>query len=69
LTGIREKTLKRDKEIYDAYVAGVSPYIIAEMLKTSRGNIYNAIKRYTDPVEFRDQEFKYEAKTKRKRDE
>lgn len=68
MTGLRKKTLERDKQIYDAYNAGVSVCIIAATLKTSRGNIYNCIKRYTDPVGFREREFKYEIKSTRKRD-
>lgn len=66
MTGIREETLKRDKEIYDAYNAGVPAWVIAKKLNTSRGNIYNAIKRYTDPVSFREMEFKHELNSKRK---
>lgn len=53
------RTRSRDKEVYDLYHSGIPVSVIARTLKTSRGSIYNRMKRYEDPVGYYERESKH----------
>lgn len=55
-----------DKEIVDLYERGVPVSLIAEKLNTSRGHIYNCMKRHKDPKSFYKKQDEYESRTNRK---
>lgn len=55
-----------DEEIVKCYQGGVSVAALAEHLNTSRGHIYNCMKRHNKPDEFYKKQEEYELRTNRK---